>query len=289
MVFLHHCSHNRFNTEWMKSYAYGNSSTGGDDSDLSPDDAAPTGRLLTEDDHHALAIEYIGGFMRWRLKGENALAGLFNGTMANTRNAETTLQWSFGTSVKIVDDLENPNQSTIGGRVVTEGVVNQFANITIDHVKQASRTLHQTGVLAVNPNLAGPTPGVLRFAFSPPNDQDWSQFDALLLRVTANFELTDPATIAAGKLPEFEIVLQDTSMAVARLDQSSFNPPLTRPVFHKLKSGTNVTRLKLQTVRVPLSSFQGVALSRISGLEIHPGANFPTHLFFDSLELVKEK
>jgi hypothetical protein len=287
MVFLHHCGHNRFNTVWKSE------PTGADESGLSAADRDPqTGRLLPDAAHRDLANDYIGGFMRWRLNGEDALAGLFNGILPNSRNAEATLQWSFGIVVKNLEDMENPGHGSIASRSVVEGTIDQFANIQIGGVDQKRRTLHQTGVLAVNPNLQSPTPSVLRLDFLP-RDRDWSQFDSLAFRVTANFDLLHPdANLQLpGPLPQFSVLLRDAPGNVAQLDQTAFNPPLTRPLFHQLADGTNVTALKLQTVRAPLTSFQGVdpKTSPITSLEIHPGPNFPNHMFFDSFELFKEK
>ena len=285
MVFIHHCAHNRFNSVWKSE------TTGFDESGLSTADRAATGRLLHDSAHRNLAREYIGGFMRWRLNGEDALAGLFTGAVANTTHADVTLQWSFGVrtlpldqQVKVLEDMENPSQGTIGFRSTSNGTIDLFSTLA-----QPSRTQHQTRVFAVDPNLMAPTPDVLRLNFSPPNDQDWSKFDSLALRVTADFDLTTIDTIGQGQLPAFEVVLFDIAAKQARLDQSAFTPALTRPVFHQMADGTKVTALKLQTVHVSIKDFQGVDQAHITVLEIHPGAGFPKQMFFDSIELFKEK
>ncbi len=284
MVFLHHCNHNRFNSEWK------NDKTGKDEKLMDPDDAALTGRLLSPADHQKLIIDYVGGFFRWKLKKEEKLAGFFTGSITNSVHAEASFQWSFGEEVKDLEDMENATQGLITTRTVKDGTIGEFGKLTLGGVSQEFRTFHQTGVLAVNPNLAAPTPAVLQLKFAQP--QNWSGYKWLMFRVTADFDLDSLNNIATGSLPEFEVLLGDNTPKTAQVDQSSFNPPMTRPVFHQLLAGGvrhNVTRLKLETVRVELTQFQGLDLKKINLLEIHPKSNFPKHLFFDSLQLVKEK
>src|SRR5262249_7970757 len=134
--------------------------------------------------------------------------------------------------------------------------IDQFGNIKINNVKQDLRTLHQTGVLAVNPNLPSPAPAVLQLNFAQP--QDWSALTWLILRGTADFDLTSMNSISNGTLPQCEVVLGDSTPKTGRLDQSRFSPPLTRPVFHQIiDKGAlkNVSRLKLETTRVELTTF----------------------------------
>jgi len=52
---------------------------------------------------------------------------------------------------------------------------------------------------------------------------------------------------------------------------------------------TPVTVLKLGTTRVALDDFPDLKRDKIKFLEIHPAPNFPKHMLFDSLQLVKEK
>ena len=288
MVFLHHCNHRRFNSVWKGD------STGADDPGMTPEDLGqvsgkPT-RLLKPADHRTLANDYIGGFFRWKLKGEKSLAGLFTGSVANSVKAEASFQWSFGDLVKDLEDMENPSQGLTAVRTIKKATIDQFGNIKIDGVKQEFRTQHQTGVLAVDPNLPAPTPDVLRLTFDQP--QDWTDFKWLMLRVSANFDLTSSSTIASGDLPQFEIALGDATPQTVRLDQSKFGPALTRPVFHEVMvkdTRTPVTVLKLGTTRVALDDFPDLKRDKIKFLEIHPAPNFPKHMLFDSLQLVKEK
>jgi hypothetical protein len=285
MVFLHHCNHRRFNEVWKSE------TTGRDDPGMTPEDLGTvTGvksRLLSPADHRALANDYIGGFFRWMLKGEQSFAGLFTGAVANSVKAEASLQWTFGVGVQGLENMENSTKGELFPRSTQKATVDQFGKIKIGVTTQEFRTQHQTGVLAVDPNLAAPTPAVMRLTFDPP--QDWMGFKWLRLRVTADFDLTSETTIATGGLPQFEIVLGNATQAV-RVDQSKFSPPMTRPVLHEVVEKTKrvgVTLLKLGTVRVLLDIFPDLKRDKITFLEIHPGANFPKHMFFDSLQLEK--
>jgi hypothetical protein len=195
--------------------------------------------------------------------------------------------------------MEDPVDGLIATRFLSQAKVDQFGNHVVDGVKLEFRTLHQTGVMAVKPNLAAPTPNVIKLTFFDA-DMNWKPFKWLMMRVTANFDVSNLETIQNGPLPAFEVQLRDLDGGSATLDQSHFSPPMTRPVLHELYeetqgSGgttqttiTNATALAMTTVRVALTAFQGVNLERMSILEIFPAPNFPNHMFFDDFQLAKE-
>ena len=49
----------------------------------------------------------------------------------------------------------------------------------------------------------------------------------------------------------------------------------------------NCSALRLETLALPLSSLSGIDQSKVAKLVIPPPAGFPSHMFFDSLELVR--
>lgn len=303
MVFLHHCNHNRFNTIWKNEV---NSDFGGaDDSEMSPLDLGPfagtPGRVLPEADHRKLVNEYVGGFFRWHLKGETALAGLFTGDIANTVHAEAGFQWSFSATtpppaatpvpVKDLEDMEDSVDGQIAVRELSRSKVDPFGKFT-------THTLHQTGVLQVEANIPAPAQTTLKLTFFQ-RDQDWHDFKWLQLRICADADLTDLETIKNSPLPEFEIELIDTAGGSAALDQSKFGPPMTRPVYHdvvetddsKTPPAINVisaTALAMTTVRAPLASFSGVNLKAVEVLLMRPGAGFARNVYFDSVQIAKD-
>jgi hypothetical protein len=272
MVFLHNCTHNRFNEVWKGDIS------GADESGLRGENPA---RLLKPGEHRTLGCEYMGGFFRWRLKGENAQAGLFNGSIVNSLHAVASFQWSFGDPVIDVEDMENTTAGQTGHRdLALNASIKQFAQFSF-------RTPHQTHVLGVDPNLAAPTPAVLRLTFDQP--RNWTGF-SLLLRVGADFDITDETTIANGSLPEFEVVIGDGANT-ATVQHTAFQPNLTWPVLHNVATGpttvVHATFIKLDSAAVAISAFQGIDPAKVRLVEIHPAANFPQRLFFDSLQVFK--
>src|SRR5256885_16809902 len=120
----------------------------------------------------------------------------------------------------------------VGTRTVTSATITEFAAITIGARSLQEETNHQTRVLDVQPGLPGPPPNVLTLAL-PAGQRNWSTFDLLTLRVGADFDLTSEATIAAGPLPEFSIVVVDGKNNPAVVPSAAISGPTAprRPVF----------------------------------------------------------
>jgi hypothetical protein len=277
MVFLDHCNHNRFNSVWAAD---------GDDAGMHPTDVAPGGRLLSEAEHHQLSKEYIGGLFRWKLLGDTTPQGLFDGTATNTLGAGVSLQWTFGSQIVSIDDMENP----VKPRIITGAFVDPFADIVIGTRDLGTETNHATAVLGVEPPLvSGEAYTVSLLA----GQTDWSGFDALTFRVAADYDLTSAATIAAGQLPEFSVVVTDTTGATALIDSATLAGPFVprRPVFHQAVNnvGTteNCTALRLETMRLPVTAVTGIDLTRVGTVGLMAAPGMLRHLFFDSLQLVK--
>lgn len=202
MVYLPHCGHNGFNRIWKDDPTA--AEPGKDEKDLIDKEVSNGGRLRTPKEHRQLAIEYIGNMFRWRLTNETTLKGLFDGSSPNSLELPTSIQWSFG-NVTDVETMENPAQGTTGTRKLEKSVIGRFAEV---RPGLRDKTPHQTGVLAVDPNLAQPVPAVMKLTFDPA--QNWLPFSLLTLRVTADFNLTAESTILAKKLPEFQLILSDS-------------------------------------------------------------------------------
>jgi hypothetical protein len=272
MVFIDHCNHNRFNSEWFKE---------GDDGGMDPADVAPGGRLLTEDEHKKLMDEYVGGLFRWRLLGDATPEGLFNGTATNTLGAGVSVQWSFGAEVQVLDDMEDP----VKPRILTGGFVDPFPDVQIGSRSLEAETNHTTAVLGLEPPQL---PGEAYTIVLRPAETDWTGYDALTFRVCADYDLTSPTTIAAGQLPDFTLVLTDVDGATTTVSASALTTPLvpSRPVFH-LSRQENCTVLRLETITVPVASITGINTSRVAAVGLLPAPGMLRHLFFDSIQLVR--
>jgi hypothetical protein len=264
MVFLDHCGHNRFNSVWAGD---------GDESLMNPPDRNLGGRLLSAGDHEKLANEYIGGLLRWRLLGQNSERGLFDGRKVNTLGAGASLQYSFGAAIQVLDDLEAPLQA----RVVQDATIQPFADITVGTRRLERETNHQTKVLSVTPNL--PNAGVRALQLDMAAGQrNWSGFDALLLRVCADFVLTSEATINAGRLPEFEIVVIGANNQSVTTSSIALNAAVTlrRPVFHEVLHLSNPKNIVTSTPGNPATvttrNPHGLVTGQLVGIRGHAGA-----------------
>ncbi len=277
MVFLDGCSHNRFNSVWAAD---------GDESGVVAADRAPGGRLLPVADHATLLDEYVGGLCRWRLLGDTAPRTLFDGTGTNSLKAGASLQWSFGGQIEPLDDMENPTKP----RTLTGAFIDPFPDVLVD-ASQPTKTLeletdHVTTVLALEPPLISGEAYVISLA---PGQSDWTQFSALAINVSGHFDLTDQASITAGQLPEFSVVLTDASGASVAIGSTTFATAQapSRPVFHQHSSGENCTVLRLETMALPISSIPTVDPSRIALVGLMAGPGMQRHVFLDSLQLVR--
>lgn len=275
MVFLDHCNHNRFNEVWAAD---------GDESGMHPDDVASGGRLLPVDDHTRLAKEYIGGLFRWKLLADVAPKGLFDGTKTNTLGAGVSLQWSFGSQIQVLDDMEDP----VKPRNVSNAFIDPFPDFSIGTRQLHEETNHSTTVLFVEPPPASPPDEAYRVVMRAA-ERDWSGFDILTFGVGADFNLDTQATIDAGQLPDFNFTIIDVNGASAVIAASTLSSSSVprRPVFHLHKSGDNCTVLRLETMSLPLTQLAAVDLTQIESVGITAAAGFTRHLFFDSIQLVR--
>ncbi|SCG54229.1 Alpha/beta hydrolase family protein [Micromonospora echinaurantiaca] len=265
MVFIDNCNHNRFNSEWFKA---------ADDAGLFPD------RLLSDTDHEKLADEYIGGLFRWRLLGDAKPKGLFDGTATNTLGAGVSLQWSFGSQIQVLDDMEDP----VRPRTLTGGSIDPFPDVLIGARSLDMATNHVTTILVLEP----PGPGGSAYSVAlRPGESDWSSFDALTFGVGADYDLTSQDTIDAGQLPAFSVVVTDADGASTTISASALSGPLVprRPVWHWTTG--NSTVLRLETMTLPVDKLTGINPARVAQVGLRAAPGMLRHLFFDSLQLVR--
>ena len=278
MVFLDACNHNRFNDVWSTD-------------DSGPADVA---RLVTREEHRKLANEYIGGLFRMQLLGASAPAGLLDGTTANTLGAKTSIQWSFGKTIKTFDAFDDPAAADLGARTLFGAGVQEMAKIKTNGTFVDERTNHQTGVLDLKPNVPGPPPVAYELAILAAH-ANWSGFNRLLFRVCADADVSTAAKIASSPLPEFSIIVRDSAGGSAIIDAVALRIPDVRPrrpVFHEVLhplTGVpeNCTVVRLETFAIDLATLKGVDKSNITSLVIVPPINFANHQFFDSIQLVQ--
>ncbi|MGS2617826.1 poly(ethylene terephthalate) hydrolase family protein [Micromonospora sp. LZ34] len=267
MVFMDHCNHNRFNSEWFKA---------GDDKAL-----LPNASLLSDTDHEKLADEYIGGLFRWRLLGDAKPKGLFNGTATNTLGAGVSLQWSFGEQIQVLDDMEDPGKP----RTLTGGFIYPFPDVVIGTRLLDKETNHVTTVLVLEPPV---TSGVAySIALPPGSESDWTNYNALTFRVCADYDFTSQDTIDAGQLPDFSVVITDRDRASMTIAASTLSGPLVprRPVWHWTVGSSTV--LRLETMTLPVAALTGIKKDQIAEVGLMAAPGMLRHLFFDSIQLVR--
>jgi hypothetical protein len=281
LVFLDGCTHNRFNRTWST-----------DEDGVIPDPA-----LQSRADHEKLAVDYVAGLFRWQLKGETTPRDLFDGTGANSVGSRTTIQWAFGTQFKLVEDFENPANNLIGGTrslpLAPTVRIDPIDLLTIGGSPLARKSPHQTIVLVAD-LTAPPATSLALTTTVPAAHADWSGFKLLTFSLAANFDVTSAATINGGPLPKAVLIVKDTAGVTAKVDGSGFQNQPTRPIFHQIRIETapgvftnvNVSMIRMETIRVPLSAFAGIDLTKVAELSVEIDPANGTHVFLDAIKLV---
>lgn len=217
MIFFERCAHNRFNRVWANDTALTGS---GDEFGTHPAD------LVGAPAHEALLTEYVGGLARWKLLGQSAAKGLFNGDAPNQQGVATSIQWSFGNEVKPVDDMEN----TARPRQLQDASVKELADtVIIGTATLAPVTNHQTSVLTFKPSTGGVIPSLTLDL--PDGLRNWTPFQRLAIRTSSFFDLSSPAAIALGSPPDLELIATDVKNRVLTLTGPAGSR--TRPFFHR--------------------------------------------------------
>jgi hypothetical protein len=282
MVFLDGCNHNRFNRYW--------------DSDESL--VVDKKLLVSREGHEKLLVDYVGGLFRWKLLGKTKPRSLFDGTVKNSVKAHASFQWSFGQSLRELDEFVlTPGGvvavATGGTRTATSGAAVQVMANVVDGAPVGDRTNHQTAVLD-GPTIAGTTPSqIYKLALSP-SPQDWTNYDLFTFRVCADADVSTSGSISLSALPDFTLIFTDQTKSVT-VAASSFPNQLSRPVFHEEQNsaGTNqtCTVIRLETLSVDLAKLvnlppSGIDLQHMVSIAIVSPAGLK-HQFFDSLQLIR--
>jgi hypothetical protein len=147
-------------------------------------------------------------------------------------------------------------------------------------------------VLVVEPSSSG-EPAYTLDEISPVGSfLPWLEYDVVTLRIGADWDLTDAATIAADALPAFSLRftnLFDESVVIASSELATSLVP-RRPVFHSVihydDTIENCSLIRLETMAVPISKLSALS-GTIDSLAIIPSTSFPRRLFITSLQLVR--
>lgn len=283
MVFIHGATHNRFNTEWDDDVGH---IEGGrlDGSILSPTAPDPAPR------HKQLAREYIGGFFRSVLLGDQAQLDLLTGQTNNSLSIDVALQWQLGSPIKVIDEYDPSHL----GDLHADASVELFAPInpatTLDQ-----HICHHTKALKL------PTKSGAKMFFVENPGRDPEDYTELLFRMALVFDLTSATTIVAAAFPKFTITLKDNVPKTASVSETAVyaaNPlARTRPDRHVVDASRlmqtttttphDVTKLFFETYRVPLSLFTGVDLHDLDEIRFEFAApSAALDVYIDSISLV---
>jgi dienelactone hydrolase len=294
MVYVPGCTHNRFNSVWNI-----------DEFGVLPADLQ-NNLVHRREDHEQLMIEYVGGLFEWKLNGNAARAGLFNGSATNTLGLEASLQWAWGSRYKLIDNFEDVAAGTIGARTLRRAEVGAFADVLVNGTRLESQVAHQASILALEANLTAADAPALELTL-PAGHRDWSGFERMTFGLCTWVDLSTPAGIAAGvSPPDLALTLVDGAGKSARVEARAFTTPALpgKPVFHEIRAlhpvydqsgvflgwqeGIDPCSVhRLATCAAPLAAFAGVDLRDVRSLQVSGPEALPQRVFIDSIALVK--
>jgi hypothetical protein len=157
-------------------------------------------------------------------------------------------------------------------------------------VQLGTETGHTASVLVIEPTSSTDFVYLLE-DITASGSLSVAEYDAFTLRVGADYDLSDPTTIAASPLPSFSLVFESAlgqSVLVSSEQLTSSLVP-RRPVFHSVIrwDGTirNSSLLRLETMVVPTSLLS--SLASIQAVSISPSGSFPHRMYVASLQLVR--
>ncbi|MQA95351.1 MAG: hypothetical protein GEV11_12135 [Streptosporangiales bacterium] len=285
MAYLDGIAHDRFNQKWPEVDPMAVTGTG-----------AEAVRPRTA--HQAVAVEYIGGLLDAVFHPGVAASAtkkqLLNGTKAGTSGVPASIQFAFGSEVITLDDFEGAAPQLAGlTRTVSAsgpGKIEEMANVATA-TSPDRHTGHQTKVLRID-KASGATAALELVNATP---QDWDRFTWLTLSFGGRFPFEPKTAIASAPLPDLKITLVDEAGGTKTLTRSAFENPAVpgRPAFHEIRfppgsTGTpiNVTLIRLETARVPMTRFEGVNRKKIKKIIIEPATGHNELVFVDALRLV---
>ncbi|SDN49477.1 poly(ethylene terephthalate) hydrolase family protein [Allokutzneria albata] len=275
-------NHNFFNTNWSPSSGLPGAvddwrgGQGDPNSSCHPSKAT----RLTEQQQRNVGIAYINGFFRHYLGGEKALAPLWRGAAGPPASvAPATVNVSYhppsasGQRLDVNREDGYRDINTLGGKVVATGVKQiacggpnpgEFASCLSKpgtRTSEPHRGWGRSGVLAARTTWAA-TGGTVTNEVPAPHG-DVAKYAAVQFRAGVDF--SDPAN-AAGQPQDLRIVLTDAAGKTASVKASEHGKALAYP----LQGGQNdvLPRMHLNQVRVPLSAFAGVDLTKITSVAL---------------------
>ncbi len=284
MVFLHGCTHNRFNSVWNEIPGHFDFfHRAADRSDA---------RMISVADHQQAARDYVSGWLAKSFYNDNTFESVFDGRDPNSRGVPFSLQWKTGSRTRTIDffDDSDDSRNQLGGSVTPSAFTSEVflpsqGQFQFPH---QDRALKGTVVSLLS---SGPYRTEI-----PSGNQNFTRFELLTFRLTRRFDVSSLAAVAADPFPLFSIRIEDRSGGSATVDAATIfaaNPLApTRPYFrqmtHRITGVTrNITKNNMETITAPLSLFTGVALTRVRAVEILFDSSRADEIYFDTLTLIR--
>lgn len=273
-------NHNYFNTNWSPSSGLAAATDDWRSSNTGSQCHPSQSTRLTEDQQRKAGNGYLGSFFRHYLGGESAFAPLWKGEAGTPKSiAPANVLMSYhGPSVNgrrldvnRFDTAESLQKNQLGGQVVLGGTLTarlcggtpSTQDASCLNTKQVSRQREPHrgwGTLGVSAQrvLWGHISDTLNNSI-PLAYQDVRKFGAVRFRAAVDF--TDPAN-PAGAAQDLQVVIMDRAGQRASVPVAQFQNPLLYP---HVPPGTPdvIPHFLFNQVRVPLSAFTGVDLSRV--------------------------
>jgi hypothetical protein len=171
----------------------------------------------------------------------------------------------------------------------------------VDGKPQGKSIAHSTRIIDANLMVEIPVSTVLVDGLPYPltSSSDWDRFTYLTFRVGRWFDLT--ARPFKGNQPHIQVRIKDDNNKEVTVSESEFftKDVPGKPFLHEarqfdendklLPDLAQLTLLRLETVRIPLSLFRkrGVNLKKVGMVAFDLDKKDKTHVFIDSLELVR--
>ncbi|WP_086819745.1 hypothetical protein [Allokutzneria sp. NRRL B-24872] len=274
-------NHNYFNTNWTPSSGLqGAIDDWHGDANSPCHPSKPT--RLTEQQQRNVGIGYIGGFFRHHLGGEKSLGPLWRGESGVPASiAPATVNVSYhppaatGQRLDVNRQQDGSPTNTLAGKVAVAGAKQiRCGGSSVDPVM--GTCLSKPGMRLTEPHrgwgFSGVIAGRTTWAATggtitnelPAQHADVQKYKAVQFRGGVDF--SDVAN-TAGQPQDLRVVLTDTAGKSASVKASDFGKALDYPL---VSSGEYdvVPKLHLNQVRVPLSAFTGVDLTKVASVAL---------------------
>ncbi|MGO1052718.1 hypothetical protein [Crossiella sp. CA198] len=275
-------NHNYFNTNWTPSSGLAGAWDDWRSSNTSSQCHPSQSTRLSEEKQRDAGNGYLGSFFRHYLGGESAFAPLWRGEVATPASIGATVLVSYHSpsvnnrrlDVNRFAAADSHQVNQLGGQVVLGGTLTtklcggtpSTTDASCLNTKQANRQREPHrgyGTLGVSAQrLAwGHISDTLSNTI-PVAHQDIRKFAAVRFRAAVDF--TDPAN-PAGVAQDLQVVVTDRAGGKASVPVAQFGKHLDYP--HVPPGAADVIpHFLFHQVRVPLSAFTGVDLSRVDSV-----------------------